>query len=107
MYTSIYRLRQINDNTINEITTPYLWFSKPSGFNDIQDSNIQAFFDNCDILREMIEKRMTEDGKAILYLYIKHIAVCCFTDFLPTKKQRRYFPNGRKSICVEYDKDLL
>lgn len=107
MNKSIYRLRQINDNTINEIATPYLWFSKPSGFKDTQDSNIQAFFNNCDILKRAIEEILTKDEIAKLYLYLKHIAICCFTDYLPTKNQRMHFPNGGKSICIEYDKNLL
>lgn len=50
----IYRLRPFSENTLDEIINSYLWFSKPIGFKDDQDSNIKAYFDNCDILRKTL-----------------------------------------------------
>ncbi len=104
---SIYRLRPITDKTIEEISQSYLWFSKPIGFKDKQDSNIQAFFDNCDILRKEFETRFERIFIEEMFVKMQHIGICCFTNKKPTCKQRKKFPNGSNSICVEYDKKLL
>lgn len=104
---SIYRLRPINEKTIEEITQPYLWFSKPMGFRDKQDSNIQSFFDNCDILKDALEAYLTKEGIEYLYSLMKHVGVCCFTQELPSKMQRKFFPNATNTICVEYNRLML
>lgn len=107
MNESIYRLRPINDKTIEEITQSYLWFSKPMGFKDKQDSNIQSFFDNCDILKDVLECHFTNDGIKYLYSQMRHIGVCCFTKELPSNKQRNYFPHKTNTVCIEYNKTML
>ena len=76
----------------------YYYFSKIFTFFLKKDLNIVKF---------NIIITLTKDEIAKLYLYLKHIAICCFTDYLPTKNQRMHFPNGGKSICIEYDKNLL
>ncbi len=82
---SVYRLRPTNNKTIEEITQAYLWFSKPKGFKDCkQDSNIQAFFDNCDILKDALDGYLTKEEIKYLYSHMKHIGICCFTKDLPS-----------------------
>ena len=103
----VYRLRPFSENTLDEIINSYLWFSKPIGFKDDQDSNIKAYFDNCDILRKEFKTRFGRIFIEDMFMKMRHIGICCFTSKRPTYNQRKNFPNGNNSICVEYDKVLL
>ena len=38
---------------------------------------------------------------------MKHIGICCFTKDIPKNCSREIFPRGWKSVCIEYDKDML
>ena len=104
---SIYRLRSTDDNTIDELINSYLWFSKPAGFKDNQDSNIQAYFDNCDILDGALKESYSDEDRKLLIKKLRNIGICCFTDKLLTYSSRKRFPRGMKSICVEYNKNML
>lgn len=105
---SVYRLRPLNDRTIEELKEPYLWFSKPSGFTgDVNDSNIRLMIDDNEIIKKAFSFVLNEDGINELNDRMEHIGVCCFTKTLPSNKTKDRFPNGKNSICIEYDKEKL
>ena len=105
--SSIYRLRPYNKKTIGELSDAYLWFSKPSAFKDVEDSNVQLMISKNDILKRAFSLVLNKDGLEELQQKLKHIGICCFTAELPSIKDRRYIPNGKRSICIEYDKEKL
>ena len=104
---SVYRVRPLNDNTLSELNESYLWFSKPSGFKDVEDSNIQLMIDENEIVQKAFSLILKEDGIAELKEKMKHIGICCFTKTLPTTERKERLPKGKNSICVEYDKEKL
>lgn len=105
-----FRVRPCNNNTIDELTNSYLWFSRPTQFKgDTNDSNIGAFVTDTEAIK-----------RGILYLYpnfqfeewfkrMSYTGLCCFTKVLPTNKRLKHFPkcsNGN-CVCIEFDKDEL
>lgn len=104
---SIYRIRPNNEHTIDEIENHYLWFSRRSGFNDINDANIGIFLDKNKILLEALQNVYTPEGIQELKEKMDCTGICCFTDKNPTYTERGHFPNYAKSICVEYNREIL
>ena len=102
-----YRLRQMNDLTIDELDNHYLWFSKRSGFRDKFDANIGAFIEDTPQIERGLLLRYTKEGVKELVRLMDNIGICCFTKKLPSKKNLGLFPNGKKSICVEYNKNII
>lgn len=105
--SSIYRLRPYNENTINELKEPYLWFSKPSAYKDVEDSNVRLMIEGNEILQKAFSLLLNEQGIAELKKLMAHTGICCFTKDIPSAQDRFAFPNGRKSICIEYDNEKL
>lgn len=106
----IYRVRPINQNTLDEITTPYLWFSRPSGFKgDYFDANIQAFVEDTKAIKNGIKHIIPEFPFEEWYNGIAKTGICCFTQKMPRKNALNRFPKcgGEKAICIEYDKNIL
>lgn len=102
-----YRLRPMNDLTIDELDNHYLWFSKRSGFKDKYDANIGAFIEDTPQIERGLLLRYTKEGVNELVRLMDNIGICCFTKKLPSKKTLGLFPNGKKSICVEYNKNII
>lgn len=90
MNEKLYRLRPAEDLSIEEIKNHYLWFSRPSGFNDIQDSNIMRFVKENDSIKESF-KDVFIDYKEVLKL-ASYTGICCFTNVLPPSKEWQFFP---------------
>ena len=105
--SSIYRLRPYNENTLSELSDAYLWFSKPSAFKDVEDSNVQLMIAENEILQRAFSLVLNEDGLKELQQKLRHIGICCYTTEIPSIIDRKYFPNGKASICIEYDKEKL
>ena len=105
--SNVYRLRPCNDNTLSELSDAYLWFSKPSAFKDVEDSNVQLMISGNEILQRAFSLVLNEDGLKELQQKLKHVGICCFTTELPSINRRKFFPKGMRSICIEYDKDKL
>ena len=105
--SSIYRLRPYNENTISELLDAYLWFSKPSAYKDVEDSNVQLMIEENEILQKAISLVLNEQGLDEFQKMMKHIGICCFTTQIPSIKERKYFPHGKNSICIEYDQEKL
>ncbi len=103
----IYRVRPINERTLEELTTPYLWFSKREGFDDICDANISAFIENNPIVIDALKQVFSDEQIERFKKLSQNYGICCFTKELPSKTALRNFPNGRRGICVEYNKALL
>lgn len=104
---SIYRHRPHNENTLSELSEAYLWFSKPSAFKDVEDSNVQLMISKNEILQRAFSLVLNEYGLNELQQKLKHIGICCFTTQFPSINARKYFPKGKNSICIEYDKEKL
>ena len=102
-----YRLRPMNDTTIDELDNHYLWFSKRSGFNDKCDANIGAFVEDTPHIKRGLLLRYSKEDIDELIRQMDNLGICCFTKKLPSKKNLIKFPNGRKSICVEYNKKII
>jgi len=103
--TTIFRYRPSNAMTIDELQYSYLWFSRPTEYKDCDDSNIIAFAETNENVKESFN-RVFED-------YIKlgekarYSGICCFTEFLPDLKDWKCFPKGHDGIFIEYDKEVL
>ena len=102
-----YRLRPMNDLTIDELHNHYLWFSKRSGFKDKFDANIGAFIEDTPQIERGLQLRYTEEGINEIVRQMDNIGICCFTKNLPQRNNLRYFPNGTRSICIEYNQRML
>lgn len=101
----IYRLRPVNDLTIEELKKSYLWFSRPTEYKDIEDSNIFSFINNNESI-EASFKRIYREYEKIANLS-KLIGICCFTKTLPKLSSWRRFPKGHNGIFIEYDKGII
>lgn len=104
MDNSIFRLRPIGKNTLSELEEPYLWFSKPTGFKDVEDANIAMFIERNDIVKRALSQILTNEGIQELSHKMKHIGICCFTMEIPTIKAKEKFPKGFHSLVIEFDK---
>lgn len=103
--SEIYRLRPVNDKTIEELTKPYLWFSKPTEYNDVEDANIIAYSNENETVKELFNRVF---GDAVfLGKELKRLGICCFTKYLPKVSKWCKYPNGNNSIIIEYDKEIL
>lgn len=105
--SSIYRIRPCNGYTIDEIENHYLWFSRRRGFKDVNDANIGAFLDNNEKLLQALQKILTPEGIKELREKMDCTGICCFTDRIPTTKERRKFPKSQKGICLEYNHEVI
>lgn len=103
----IYRLRPCNDNTIDELSNSYLWFSKPGCFNDVEDANIGLYVENNEIILKALSQVYNEDGIEEIIKKMPHIGICCFTTKQPNNMVRANFPNGKFSICIQFDKNAV
>lgn len=105
--SSLYRLRPYNEHTISELRDPYLWFSKPSAYKDTEDSNVRLMIDDNEILHNALTLILNDHGIEELEKLMAHIGICCFTKDIPRAQDRFAFPNGKKSICIEYDREKI
>ena len=102
---SIFRLRPSNAKTIDELQNSYLWFSRPTEYNVSDDSNIIAFAETNEKVKESFNRvfeNYKELGKEAGYS-----GICCFTESLPNVKDWKCFPKGYRGIFIEYDKEML
>lgn len=77
----IYRLRPVSDKTIEELTEPYLWFSRPTEYKDSDDANIIAFSEENTTVKELFEQIFGNAEK--LGEELSRLGMCCFTKCLP------------------------
>ena len=103
----VYRLRPINDKTIEELQNNYLWFSKRCGFKDVEDANVGAFMCDTPQIQKGFELFLNEKGLADFIRLMDDVGICCFTKDLPQDNELKEFPNGNKSLCIEYNKAVL
>lgn len=54
--SSIYRIRPVNDYTIDELNNHYLWFTRRSGFNDHNDANVGTFLNKNKVLANTFKR---------------------------------------------------
>lgn len=103
--SSIYRLRPINNLTIEELKEPYLWFSRPSEYRDSEDANISAFVNSNEQILESFE-RIYKDHKEVASLAAMS-GICCFTKSVPSANTWKKFPKAHNGVLVEYDKEII
>ncbi len=101
----IYRLRPVNDKTIEELTEPYLWFSRPTEYNDIEDANVIAFSNQNTTVKDLFE--LIFGNSEDLGRELSRLGMCCFTKCLPKAIEWGHFPKGHNSVFIEYDKKIL
>ncbi|WP_330940879.1 hypothetical protein [Bacteroides sp. MSB163] len=101
----IYRLRPVIDKTIEELTEPYLWFSRPTEYNDIEDANVIAFSNQNATVKDLFE--LIFENSEDLGKELSRLGMCCFTKYLPKATEWGRFPKGHNSIFIEYDKKIL
>jgi len=101
----IFRIRPANEKTVEELADSYLWFSRPTAYNDVNDANIFAFVKSNEAL-EMAFKRVYENYPEIARLSGLS-GICCFTEEFPEAKIIREFPGSKKGLVIVYDKNLL
>ena len=102
-----YRLRPMCDNTLEELQKSYLWFSKRQGFRDKYDANIGAFLEDTDQIYNSLLYLFKEEDINEFVKRMDKIGICCFTKSLPKRKNLHKFPNGKHSICIEYEVKVL
>lgn len=101
----IYRLRPCNENTLDELTNNYFWFSKPTEFNDSEDANIISFAEENVNIKDVLEKRF--QNLNVIKEFAENVGICCFTKELPCSSSWGNFPRCRNGIALEYDKVCL
>lgn len=103
--STIFRLRPSIEFTLDELKNNYLWFSRPTEYKDIEDSNIIAFAETNEKIKESFNRvfsNYVELGKEAGYT-----GICCFTETLPDLSNWNCFPKGVNGIFIEYDKNIL
>lgn len=58
----IYRLRPTNDKTLEELAEPYLWFSRPTKYKDVEDANVVAFSENNETVGDLFDRVFGDAG---------------------------------------------
>ena len=102
-----YRLRPMNNYTLDELTNNYLWFSLRSGFKDINDANVGAFMKDTPQILRGLKLIYTPEGVKEFVRLMDNTGICCFTKIFPKKEDLSNFPKGEKSLCIEYDKKMI
>ena len=102
---TIYRLRPSFDLTIHELKESYLWFSRPTEYKDVEDSNIFSFIEKTESIKSSFE-RIYKNYKEVANL-CKLVGICSFTRTLPILNYWSKFPNGYNGIFIEYNKEVL
>jgi len=103
--SSVFRLRPSNEFTIDEFINEYLWFSRPTEYNDTEDANIIAFSDVNENVKKTFNRvfsNYTEFGEQISLS-----GICCFTRSLPQLSNWKYFPKGANGVFFEYNKEKI
>lgn len=105
-----YRVRPCNSFTLDELRRGYIWFSRPTCYNDTEDANIAAFINDTDAIergllyagyrKECIDKYVNE---------MSHIGICCFTKEMPSGAKLACFPECKRNnaIVIKYNRDKL
>ena len=96
----IYRLRPATPLTINELKNHYLWFSKPEGFNDINDANIGAFMEKTKQLYDVAKMRIGKHCVDELRGLMTNTGICCFTKTKVSEAERCHFPKGKSPSVI-------
>jgi hypothetical protein len=103
----IYRLRPLAESTLTELKEPYLWFSKPTAFKDVEDANISMFVEHNGIVKDALSQVFSENQIQELTDRMRHIGICCFTTHMPNREEKNQFPKGYRSMVIEFDKECL
>ncbi|MGL5013523.1 MAG: hypothetical protein ACRC6V_04415 [Bacteroidales bacterium] len=101
----IYRLRPTNETTLSELTEPYLWFSRPTEYRDVEDANVIAFSEENVTVKDLFDRVFGNDNT--LGIELSRLGICCFTKSLPEVSIWGKFPKGNGAIFIEYDKEKL
>lgn len=104
---NIYRYREATQETLDELSTPYLWFSTRKGFKDVNDANIHALFAKNPKYSKALRKLFGQHYFEYYKTELDKTGICCFARSLSKKKKDlSHFP-GEKCIAIEYNKDKL
>ena len=104
----IYRVRPINEFTLDELRNSYLWFSRPEAFKgDVEDANIAAFVENTPAIKNGFLSICHKFPFEEWYEKLGHTGICCFTQEYPTSQDISHFPKCKegKGVCIAYNKN--
>ena len=101
----VFRFRPANDFTIEEIKNEYLWFSRPTEFNDNMDSNIIGFAENNEGIKQAFNRVFGDYN--FIGEYVSYTGICCFTETSPRDIDWIRFPKGHNGVFIEYHKSLI
>ena len=110
MDNKIYRIRPLNNYSVDELKNSYLWFSRPNGFKgDFNDANIREFVENTKAIKNGINRTFPKFPYNEWYEEMGKIGICCFTISRPSFYGISRFPGCKrgKGICIEYNKEVL
>lgn len=127
----LYRYRSLNDRTIDTIFNNYLYFSKPSSFNDPFDCHVSLTIegthyekmegakelvgldDLSGIARRKAKKKYLEDitnkrfDYDVIYKGIDEVmdkrSICCFSIIPDDLLMWAHYAEGHKGVCLQYD----
>lgn len=120
----LYKYFTINDNFYSSIEESYLWFSKPSDFNDPFDCKMNLK-KSPGRAGEQIVKNLSEDLRALLtspmdrdefaYLMMKKtyndlrdkIGIVCFSEVNDNILMWSHYGDKHKGICIEFETDEI
>lgn len=102
---TVFRTRPANLKTIEEIEDHYLWFSRPSAYQDTKDANVFAFVKDNESIADALERLF--GGYGDIAEQSAKVGICCFTEKMPTQFALRFYPGARNGMVIEYDKDVL
>ncbi len=103
--SDIYRLRPANSRLIEELEESYLWFSRPTEFNDAEDSNIFSFVENNESIKSSFIRLFGNDSRIAELAQLT--GICCFSKTLPETKLWGKFRGGHDGVFIKYDKFIL
>lgn len=103
--SEIFRIRPANSFLIEELEESYLWFSRPSEFNDTEDSNVFSFIEKNETIKSSFIRLFSNYNEIVTLA--STIGVCCFTNSLPEKQLWKKFPKGYNGVLIKYDKSII
>ena len=123
----VYKYFTINDDLKNTLKEGYLWFSRPSDFNDPFDcaTNLVDYSNAQSYVKKLVESRfshlprkerrakgqeITKDGAKITMAYeqvakkiTQQMGICCLTTKNDDILMWSHYANKHKGLCLSFD----
>jgi hypothetical protein len=90
-----------NDKKIESFKENYLWFSKPTFFNDPFDCNMEIIMHYNNFLNSV--NSISDKAEDLIISATKDFGICCFSETNDNIHMWSHYAQSHKGICVEYD----